>query len=146
MVRSARTLLLVSLALLQSLCGISPARSFVLCICTDGGVVLEAHDEACRCCAVDADRAVDPCCDESDEPALGHEDPSCTCTRFAIQGEDASAPRATTDLPGGAVVIQLTPPWLTPAPNISRDPRGPLDLDPDPHDPLRALRTIVLRH
>jgi hypothetical protein len=141
MVRSARTFLLVALALLQSLCGVSPARSFVLCICIDGGIVLEAHGAACRCCV-----AEDSCCDEAEEPPLGHDDDSCSCTRFAVQGEDASVPRATPELSGSTAALELAAPWSTPTPPTPRDPRGPLDLDPDPHDPLRELRTVVLRH
>lgn len=139
MARSARTFLLISLALLQSLCGLGTARSFVLCICIDGGIVLEAHDEACRCCVVDT------CCDVPEDSEGEREADGCACTRFAVQGEDA-AHRTTTPLVGLAAVAQITPPWAIPTPPNPRDPRGPLDLDPDPHDPLRELRTIVLRH
>lgn len=144
MARSARTILLITLALLQSLCGVSPARSFVLCICIDGGIVLEAHDEVCRCCTAESGSDVDSCCEETEEPALGDHADDCSCTRFAIQGEDAAAPRVTTDLPGCTTMLQLATPWSIPTPPAPRDPRGPLDVDP--HDPLRELRTIVLRH
>ncbi len=140
MARSARALLLLTLALLQSLCGVSPARSFVLCICVDGGIVLEAHDETCRCCA-----ALDSCC-EAAVPEPGTDVERCSCTRFAVQGEDASALRTTTQLTVGPAALEIVPAWSMPFLPLTREPRGPLDLDPDRHDPLRALRTVVLRY
>jgi len=140
MARSVRTFFLLTLALLHGLCGVGPARAFVLCICVDGGIVIEAHDETCRCCAVE-----DSCC-AAEEAGSETDVESCSCTRFAIQGEDASVLRGATQVPGAPAAREIAPIWSTPFPPPPREPRGPLELDPDPHDPLRALRTIVLRH
>lgn len=120
---------------LHVLTGAGAARSFVLCVCVDGGVVLESHAEACRCCSVDT------CCDEDDAP----ESDGCACSRVGVVSEDASSPR-TIDLPGAPAALEPLPRWSSaPIAPLARGP-GPIDLDPDPHDPLAALRTVVLRH
>ena len=123
---------------LHVLSGAGAARSFVLCVCVDGGVVLESHAEACRCCSADA------CCDEE----AAHEDPEpdgCACSRVGVVSEDASSPR-TIELPSAPAALDPLPRWSSaPLAPLARGP-GPIDLDPDPHDPLAALRTVVLRH
>jgi hypothetical protein len=123
---------------LHVLSGAGAARAFVLCLCVDGGVVLESHAETCRCCDADT------CCDEdgADEAA---EPDGCACSRVGVVSEDASSPR-TIDLPGAPAALDPLPRWSSaPIAPLARGP-GPIDLDPDPHDPLAALRTVVLRH
>lgn len=128
------------LVALHVLSGAGAARSFVLCVCVDGGVVLETHAEACACCSADS------CCDD-DAGAERHERDAdgCACSRVTVVGEDASAPRSL-DLPVAAAALPPLPPWSTAPPASCALGPGPLDLDPDPHDPLAALRTVVLRH
>lgn len=134
----ARRLLVLCLATLHLLVGIAGARGVVVCLCPDGGVVLEAIDaDACACCAGDSSCSEDPL-----ESCGAHDD--CACSEIELCAPSSTKP-AVRDLgPDLAPALVVVPAWLASSAASHRAVERPR-IDADPPDPLRELRTIVLR-
>lgn len=134
----ARRLLVLCLATLYLLVGIAGARGVVVCLCPDGGVVLEAIDsDDCACCADDSS-----CSDDPLESCGAHDD--CACGEIEICAPSSTKPVVRDLEPDLAPALVLVPAWLA----SSVASHGAVErprIDAEPPDPLRALRTIVLR-
>lgn len=134
----ARRLLVLGLAALYLLVGIGGARGVVVCLCPDGGVVLEAIDaRECACCVDESS-----CSDDPLETCGAHDD--CGCDEVELCAPSSTKPvvrDAALVTPSALVEV---PAWFTSSAlslGVVARPR----IDADPPDLLRALRTIVLR-
>lgn len=135
---SVRRFVVLGLAALYLLVGIAGARGVVVCLCPDGGVVLEAIDaRACSCCSDDAS-----CSDDPLETCGAHED--CACEEIELCAPSSTKPIVRELASGATPALALLPSWFT-ASDRTLGIRARPRVDADPPDPLRALRTIVLR-
>ena len=139
MTRSLRRFVCSLLIALHVVSGIGAARSFVLCLCVDGGIVLEAPEESCRCCTVHT------CCDSETADEAPEAD-GCSCHRVGVISEDALASRTIPLESQSPAALDPLPHWrLAPIECLRGEPSA-RELDPGRHDPLAMLRTVVLRH
>lgn len=149
-----RQIVLLSLLVLHAISGVGAARAFFVCVCSDGGIVLESHAGACGCCAIETSPPVEHgsaagtrdeagCCQREEGPSTREHDP---CSRFTVVSEDALTTKSAPEQLASITIFAAVPRWFAAPIRVPTVGPGPVDLDPDPHDRLASLRTVVLRH